>query len=152
MLNRGVAIREAESKSIRVIGSRVDITERKRAEEAVRVANEQLDLAIRGSNIGVWDVDLVPGSDYRRGPVRFINVWEQLGYDPAEFPTDASASRALAAPGRPGASGCAPSRRVSRAKRRRSGWRTGSGTRTGPTTGSSRSAGPCATRREGLSA
>ena len=64
----------------------------------MRVANERLDLAIRGSNIGVWDVDLAPGSDYRHEPVRFINVWEQLGYDPAEFPTDASASRALGHP------------------------------------------------------
>jgi PAS domain S-box-containing protein len=76
----------------------VDVTERKRAEEALRVANERLDLAMRGSNIGIWDVDLAPGSDYRRDPVRFVNVWEQLGYDPADFPTDAVASRALGHP------------------------------------------------------
>jgi PAS domain S-box-containing protein len=83
---------------VRMFGTIQDISDRKRAEEALRVANEQLDLAIRGSNIGVWDVDLAPGSDYRREPVRFINVWEQLGYDPAEFPTDAPASRALGQP------------------------------------------------------
>ena len=53
---------------------------------------------MRGSNIGIWDLDLAPGGDYRHDPVRFINVWEPLGYDPAEFPTDASASRALGHP------------------------------------------------------
>jgi PAS domain S-box-containing protein len=75
-----------------------DITNRKRAEEEVRVANERLDLAMRGSSIGIRDLDLAPGGDYRHDPVRFINVWEPLGYDPAEFPTDASASRALGQP------------------------------------------------------
>jgi len=75
-----------------------DITDRKRAEEALRVANERLDLAIRGSNLGIWDLELAPGGEYRHGPARFINVWEPLGYDPAEFPADASASRALGHP------------------------------------------------------
>ena len=36
------------------------------AEEAVNVVKEQLDLAMRGSNLGIWDVALTPGSDYRR--------------------------------------------------------------------------------------
>jgi len=76
----------------------MDIADRKHAEEELRVANEQLNLAIRGSNLGGLDVDMAPGGDYRRDPVRFINIWEQLGYDPAEFPTDALASRALGHP------------------------------------------------------
>ena len=90
--------RDAADRPAYAIAILEDISERKRAEEAVRVANERLDLAIRGSNIGIWDLDLAPGSEYRYGPVRFINVWEPLGYDPAEFPAHASASRALGHP------------------------------------------------------
>ena len=90
--------RDAAGRPAYAIAVIEDISDRKRAEEALRVANERLDLAIRGSNIGIWDLDLAPGSDYRHEPVRFINVWEPLGYDPAEFPTDASASRALGHP------------------------------------------------------
>jgi PAS domain S-box-containing protein len=96
--SRGRAAYDAAGSPSRMYGTIQDVTERVRAEEAARVANERLDLAIRGSNIGVWDVDLAPGGDYRRDPVRFINIWEQLGYDQAEFPTNASASRALGHP------------------------------------------------------
>ena len=53
---------------------------------------------MRGSNIGIWDLTWPPAATTADGPVRFINVWEPLGYDPAEFPTDASASRALGHP------------------------------------------------------
>jgi PAS domain S-box-containing protein len=75
-----------------------DICDRKRTEAELRVVTERLDLAMFGSKIGIWDLDLDLGGDYRCGPVRFVNVWEQLGYDPAEFPADAAASRALAHP------------------------------------------------------
>ncbi len=75
-----------------------DITDRKHAEDALRVAGERLDLAMRGSNLGIWDLDLAPRGDYRRDPVRFINIWEHLGYEPAEFPLDAAASRGLGHP------------------------------------------------------
>ena len=91
-------VRDADGRVVGASKVARDITDRKRAEEALRVAKEQLDLAIRGSNIGIWDLDLPTGGDYRNGPVRFVNKWEQLGYDPAEFPTDASASRALGHP------------------------------------------------------
>lgn len=75
-----------------------DVTERRRAEEALRESEARLDLAMRGSGIGIWDLDLAPGGDYRRDPVRFVNIWEPLGYDPAEFPADAVASRSLGHP------------------------------------------------------
>jgi PAS domain S-box-containing protein len=38
-----------------------DITERKRAEQSLRVANERLDLATRGSGIAVWEADFPDG-------------------------------------------------------------------------------------------
>jgi PAS domain S-box-containing protein len=38
-----------------------DITERKTAEEALRVSEERLELALRGADLGFWDVDLQTG-------------------------------------------------------------------------------------------
>jgi two-component system, sensor histidine kinase and response regulator len=59
-----------------------DVTRRRQAEEAgvFRRANERLELAVRGSNVGVWDLEL-PGGDYNRRRRHYLNVWEQLGYD-----------------------------------------------------------------------
>ena len=65
-----------------------DITERKRLETELWQANARLDLAIRGSNVGLWEVDM-PDGDYATGVTSWINVWEQLGLEP---PADRSPS------------------------------------------------------------
>ncbi len=79
ILSRGRAL-FAEDGSIRFIeGLNIDITERKRAEEELQKANERLALAVRGSNVGIWENDLANG-DYRTGRVRCTNMLEQLGY------------------------------------------------------------------------
>jgi PAS domain S-box-containing protein len=59
-----------------------DVTRRRRAEEAevFRAAYERLELAVRGSNVGVWDLEL-PDGDYNRRRRLYVNIWEQLGYD-----------------------------------------------------------------------
>jgi PAS domain-containing protein len=57
-----------------------DITEREHAEEALRQANARLELALSGSNVGVWDNEMRYG-DYRNGPRHYVKVWEQLGYE-----------------------------------------------------------------------
>jgi PAS domain S-box-containing protein len=59
-----------------------DVTQRRRADEAeaFRRANERMELAVRGSDVGVWDVEM-PDGDYRRGRRHHVNVWEQLGHD-----------------------------------------------------------------------
>ncbi len=59
-----------------------DITERKRLEAELRQAKDRLDLAIRGSNVGIWEVDM-PDGDYAKGVWNWINVWEQLGLEPS---------------------------------------------------------------------
>jgi PAS domain S-box-containing protein len=70
-----------------VWGAGIDITERKRADEALRQANARLDLAVRGSNIGIWE-NYMPDGDFRAGRLHCINILEQLGYPPPEFTID----------------------------------------------------------------
>jgi PAS domain S-box-containing protein len=59
-----------------------DDTQRRRAEEAtaLQLANERLQLGLRGSNVGIFDFDLRDGS-IERAPVYTINFWEVLGYE-----------------------------------------------------------------------
>jgi PAS domain S-box-containing protein len=58
-----------------------DVTQRRRAEEAeiLRETNARLEMAMHGSNVGVWEIDM-PDGDYRHGFARFSNIWEWLGY------------------------------------------------------------------------
>ncbi|HLN06329.1 MAG TPA: PAS domain-containing protein, partial [Acidimicrobiales bacterium] len=67
----------------------LDVTQRKRVEEALRVARARLDFAIRASNIGIWEVNL-PDGDSPNGSATFLNCWEPLGYDPSESSFDPS--------------------------------------------------------------
>jgi PAS domain S-box-containing protein len=59
-----------------------DVTRQRQAEEAeaFRRAGERMELAVRGSNVGVWDLELAAGDNH---PARrhYVNVWEQLGYE-----------------------------------------------------------------------
>jgi PAS domain S-box-containing protein len=64
-----------------------DWIERTQAEESLRAANERLDLAMRGSNIGIWEVDM-PDGVLQNGRVHLFNVLEQFGYDPPKVPRD----------------------------------------------------------------
>jgi diguanylate cyclase (GGDEF)-like protein/PAS domain S-box-containing protein len=61
------------------IGVGRDISQRKRAESEVRVAKERLDLALEGSNLAMWDWDLVTNTVY------FNQRWAQMiGAQPTE--------------------------------------------------------------------
>src|SRR5262249_45172580 len=61
--------------------------ERERVDEELRRANERLALAVRGSNVGIWENDMA-GGDYRTGRLHCTNTREQLGYPPPESPLD----------------------------------------------------------------
>src|SRR5262245_31207980 len=94
ILSRGHGV-FAEDGSLRFLeGLNIDVTERKRVEEELRRANDRLALAVRGSQVSVWENDMA-GGDYRTGRVHCTNVLEQLGY-PA--PESALGYQAAAAP------------------------------------------------------
>lgn len=63
------------------VGTTEDITERKRASEAVRVSEERFTLAVRGADEGIWDWDTVSNKVYYAPRYR-----ELLGYQEHEFP------------------------------------------------------------------
>lgn len=59
----------------------LDITERKQTEMALRKSEERFDLAMRGSNEGVWDWNLLDDTIY------YSPRWkEMIGYGETEFP------------------------------------------------------------------
>ncbi len=59
--------------------SYLDITDRRRAEDALRQSAERLRLALTATHAGVWDLDLVAGTRWCSPEVA-----EMLGYPPAE--------------------------------------------------------------------
>lgn len=57
-----------------------DVTERKQAEEAVHEAQERMQLALRGADLGLWDWNIITNE------VVFNDRWaEMLGYQPDEI-------------------------------------------------------------------
>lgn len=70
-----------------------DVTERQRAEQALRDSEERLSLVLRGSDEGWWDWDLK--ADRIHLSPRW---WSMLGYEPGELPADAGLWRRLAHP------------------------------------------------------
>jgi PAS domain S-box-containing protein len=70
-----------------VWGVGIDVTDRKLSEDALRQANERLDLAVRGSNLGIWENDM-RGGNFRSGKLHCINILEQLGYPAPESTID----------------------------------------------------------------
>jgi PAS domain S-box-containing protein len=61
-----------------------DVSERRQAEQAalLRETNARLEAAMRGSDIGVWEVDMRDG-DVMNGRLHLTNIWERLGYGAA---------------------------------------------------------------------
>jgi PAS domain S-box-containing protein len=90
---RGLPMLDSAGDVCKWIGTCTDITTAKQVEEELRQANARLDLAVRGSNVGIFEIDM-PNGVYRDGQVHYLNVWEQLGYEP-RTPTDHATWRAL---------------------------------------------------------
>ncbi|MBO0859066.1 MAG: PAS domain-containing protein [Chloracidobacterium sp.] len=63
-LDRSLVVRDPEGRPVQVIGVVINITERKRVEEALRENEERLRMALEGAKAGVWEVKFVPYSAY----------------------------------------------------------------------------------------
>jgi PAS domain S-box-containing protein len=73
-----------------------DVTHRRRAEEAeaLQLANDRLELALRGSNVGIWDFDMRAGK-LEDATVYWANLWESLGYEPETETSPSNSSAQL---------------------------------------------------------
>src|SRR4051794_9750234 len=79
--------RDAAGTPAYVIAILQDISERKRLEEELSRATARLELAVRGSKVGAWEIEM-PDGDHRHGRGHYVNVWEQLGHEPPASPAD----------------------------------------------------------------
>jgi len=81
ILARGkIVSRDENNAPLRVVGTHVDISERKRIEEQLSESEERLKFAIEGSNDGVWDCQVDTGQTYRNS-----RWYTMLGYEPGEL-------------------------------------------------------------------
>ena len=94
ILSRGMVVsRDASGKPLRMIGTHADISERVRQQEEIARINQRLDLALQGSRLAIWDVDVASGRIY------LSDGWaEMLGDPPSETFTDAPALYSLVHP------------------------------------------------------
>jgi PAS domain S-box-containing protein len=81
VLSRGFPVRrEPTGPVVRIVGTHLDLTERRRAEAALRENEERLKLAFAGAQEGVWDWNLETGA------VVYSSRWkEMLGYADEEI-------------------------------------------------------------------
>ena len=68
--SRGQCFRDERGRPLRVAGSILDITSRKRAEASLRQSEERYALAVAGSDDGVWDWDFTAGLAFESARAR----------------------------------------------------------------------------------
>lgn len=94
VLTRGLPVRrDPAGPVVRIVGTHLDITDRKRTESALRESEERLTLAFAGAQEGVWDWDLETNA------VVYSSHWTQmLGYSDQEIEPHVSAWERLVHP------------------------------------------------------
>jgi PAS domain S-box-containing protein len=91
-----VALRDAEGRITGYVAVNRDVTDRRRAEEALRRSEERLKLAVEATNDGLWDWN-VPGDELYLSP----RWYEMLGYGPEEIVGNAAVRRLVHPDDRP---------------------------------------------------
>ena len=94
VLTRGLPIRRpGDGRVVRIVGTHLDVSERKRTELALRQSEERLRLAFAGAQEGIWDWDL------QTDAVVYSSRWKQmLGYSDDEIEPHISAWERLVHP------------------------------------------------------
>ena len=94
VLTRGLPIRrEGDGRLVRIVGTHLDITQRRRTELALRESEERLTLAFAGAQEGIWDWNLETDA------VVYSSRWKQmLGYGDDEIEPHISAWERLVHP------------------------------------------------------
>jgi PAS domain S-box-containing protein len=82
-LGRGMVVsRDSKGKPLRIVGTNSDISERKKAEEALKSSEERWKFALEGANDGVWDWD------FESKIVLYSKRWKEMfGYEDSEIGT-----------------------------------------------------------------
>lgn len=70
--SQGQVSRDSKGRPVGMSGTVLDITERKQVEEALRASEERWQLAVRGSNDGIWDWNI------RTGDIFFSARWKAM--------------------------------------------------------------------------
>lgn len=83
-LGSGQAEWNEKGEPVRMVGSIIDINERKTAEEKLKESRKRFQLAVQGSSAGIWDWYDVTGDDEWWSP----KFYELLGYDDKEIPAN----------------------------------------------------------------
>ncbi len=81
-LHRSVAVERDESgQPVRVVGTHMNVTAQREAEEEKRKNGERLTLALSGGDIGLWDLDVPSGKTTYNA-----QWWRMFGYAADEIP------------------------------------------------------------------
>lgn len=83
---RGKAVRDGQSRVVGWFGTSTDVQALKQLEAELRQAKERLELAIRSSNMSIWEYDM-PDGRIENSQETLTNFWESMGYEaPPESP------------------------------------------------------------------
>jgi PAS domain S-box-containing protein len=82
---RGLVVRDATGRLKRTVGAILDITERKRAEEALRTSEERFQYVARATRDVIWDLDLVADRTWWSEAMQ-----RELGFAPEDIGSEAA--------------------------------------------------------------